>query len=268
MTDTTEITGITPIPANFNGTPVTIIERDGQHWLTAEEVGKCLGYNAANARDGIIKLCNRHADEFSEADTCTVKLTAQGQMREMRVFSATGCVILGWMANTKKAKQFRDWAKAVLARHMGQPSPALPAPDEHPANALVVKIWAEVDALHTQLSERDGQITRLLADQAQAMLSQQYQINGLQGQLIGSQARQIRLMGTVQSMQRGRAARDAKHTMVQMAREGKSRDQIVAATGRTHNHVRQILFQARAAGALPPLVESVSSQTTLFAEAA
>ncbi|WII93165.1 BRO family protein [Kingella negevensis] len=97
---------------------VSIISHDNRRWLTAEDVGRCLGFGKGNERDGIIKAYNRHADEFSTEDTCTVKLTVQGQRREIRIFSETGCIKLGFFSNTATAKQFRKWAAKVLSGRM------------------------------------------------------------------------------------------------------------------------------------------------------
>jgi hypothetical protein len=124
--------------ADFHGTPVTIIEHDHMRWLTAEQVGVCLGYSEANAGQGIRNLHNRHADEFTEADTCQIKLSWQGQMREMRVFSHTGCNLLAFFSNTARAKDFRAWAKQVLA---GQ------APVVLPASTGPVKITRHIERL-------------------------------------------------------------------------------------------------------------------------
>lgn len=110
--------------AEFHGTPVSIIDHAGKRWLTSEEVGRCLGYAEANARTGVTNLYNRHADEFAETDTCAIKLMAQGQMRENRVFSDTGCIKLGFFAATPRAKEFRTWASQVLAGQTAVP----PAP--------------------------------------------------------------------------------------------------------------------------------------------
>lgn len=110
--------------AEFHGISVSIIDHAGKRWLTAEQVGLCLGYAEANARDGILKLHSRHWDEFTESDTCAVKLTAQGQMREMRIFSDTGCHLLGFFSATPRAKEFRAWAKQVLVGQTAVP----PAP--------------------------------------------------------------------------------------------------------------------------------------------
>lgn len=107
--------------ADFLGESVRIIDINGQRWLTAEDVGHCLGYDEANARKGIAKLYERHADEFTENDTCVVNLATQGQSRAMRIFSAAGCVLLSMFSNTPRAKTFRAWAKQVLAVHPENP---------------------------------------------------------------------------------------------------------------------------------------------------
>lgn len=114
------------ITAEFFGNPVSILDHAGKRWLTAKEVGRCLGYNDANASTGITNLYNRHADEFTEADTCIIKLMVQGQTREVRIFSATGCIKLGFFANTKSAKQFRAWAAQTLEAAAPAPLPAVP----------------------------------------------------------------------------------------------------------------------------------------------
>lgn len=110
--------------AVFHGnTQVSIIDHNGQFWLTAEDVGHCLGYGAGNERKGIIAVYNRHIDEFLPEDTCVVNLTTQGQGRDFRVFSKTGCIKLGFFASTPLARHFRTWAAKVLSS--GSPEAAL-----------------------------------------------------------------------------------------------------------------------------------------------
>lgn len=103
------------IPAEFQGVKLDIIDHQGKRWLTAEQIGLALGYSEANASQGVRNLHNRHADEFSDADTCQLKLIWQGQGRDVRVFSDTGCILLGMFASTPRAKAFRLWAKETLA---------------------------------------------------------------------------------------------------------------------------------------------------------
>lgn len=122
--------------------------------------------------------------------------------------------------------------------------------------------------VQTQLRAALAQSQQLVQDYDKEMDWMRLEYSGLQGTLINSQSHQIRLMRQVQSMHRSREARQAKLAIVQMTRDGIGNAQIVAATGRNLNHVRQVQYQARAAGTLPPLTKEVSTQTGLFAEAA
>lgn len=118
---------MTPYPTTtaFFGTPVNIIDHAGQRWLTAEQAGLCLGYGEANARQGIINLYNRHVDEFDPGDAAKINLiSTDGKRYDMLCFSASGCQLLGFFANTARAKQFRAWAKTVLATGGATPAAA------------------------------------------------------------------------------------------------------------------------------------------------
>lgn len=114
----------TPMIAQFDGLNLSIIDHAGQKWLTAEQVGLALGYSNDKARTGITNLYNRHQDEFTDQDTFVIKLMAnpQGGNPNTRIFSASGCNLLAFFSNTPRAKEFRAWAKQVLA------GAALPAP--------------------------------------------------------------------------------------------------------------------------------------------
>jgi len=113
-----------PIPAEFLGTRVAILDHAGRRWLTARDIGLCLGYAQDRAADFVNRLYQRHADEFGPDDQGAVKLTGPGGLQETRVFSQTGCILLAMFANTPRAKDFRAWAKQALAA----PSAPPPAP--------------------------------------------------------------------------------------------------------------------------------------------
>jgi hypothetical protein len=104
------------LSAEFLGASLSILCRDGQKWLTAEQAGRALGYSEANVRQGIINLYSRHCDEFSAADSREINLISRdGKPRETRIFSASGCILLSFFSNTPRAAKFRAWAKAALA---------------------------------------------------------------------------------------------------------------------------------------------------------
>lgn len=105
--------------AEFNGTAVSIVDHAGHKWLTAADVGRCLGYATEHAAKAINTLFRRHADEFTDDDQRDIKLMSGSRGEQnTRIFSATGCIKLGFFANTALAKAFRAWASKVLAGHM------------------------------------------------------------------------------------------------------------------------------------------------------
>ncbi|MGK4362089.1 BRO family protein [Ectopseudomonas chengduensis] len=113
------------IRADVHGQSISIIDHSGQRWLTAESLGLALGYSPDKARQGVNNLYNRHADEFTEADTTVIKLMTVTGDKDSRIFSSTGCNLLSFFANTPRAKEFRAWAKQVLAAQPAH-TPAAP----------------------------------------------------------------------------------------------------------------------------------------------
>ncbi len=143
------------IQAEFFGHPVSILDHAGKRWLTAKEVGRCLGYNDANASTGITNLYNRHADEFTAADTFSIKLmeNPKGGNPNTRIFSATGCIKLGFFAHTPTAKQFRAWAAITLENQTPAPvDEPLPAVVRSPRlEASMARMAASVDTMAQQV---------------------------------------------------------------------------------------------------------------------
>ncbi|SDU82196.1 BRO-N domain-containing protein [Pseudomonas sihuiensis] len=118
----------------FRDTRLDVIDRNGQRWLTAEQIGLALGYAPDNARKGVIKLFNTHSDEFTEADTFVAVLATNSRGNpNTRLFSSSGCILLGFFANTARAKEFRVWAKQVLAAR-----PATAAPARGPSGRVLI----------------------------------------------------------------------------------------------------------------------------------
>jgi DNA-binding CsgD family transcriptional regulator len=157
------------IRAEFFGTPVSILDHAGKRWLTAEEVGRCLGYSEPTARTGITNVYNRHADEFTESDSCAIKLMAQGQHREVRIFSATGCIKLGFFAHTPTAKEFRAWAAVTLEAA----APPAPADEALPAVVRSPRLDARLDRMASSIETMAASVTTM----ASGMQTMQTQLN-------------------------------------------------------------------------------------------
>lgn len=207
------------IPAEFHGTSLSIIDRDGQKWLTAQEVGRCLGYDESNSRKGVLKLFERHGDEFSGVDTGVVKLTTPGGTQATRIFSATGCIKLGFFANTPRAKDFRAWASKTLA---GQPVAVVAAP---PAADLALA--REIGSLRDELRAQNSMILSLY------------------NRLDTARRGHLRALGSLAGIHKSQAAADAKALVLELEAQGVPRDEIARRTGKTLNHIRQIVYRDR-----------------------
>ncbi len=138
------------ITAEFFGDPVSIIDHDGQQWLTAEQAGRCLGYSEAQSRKAVVNLYNKHADEFSEDDMSVIELMTEAGLRECRIFSSTGCSKLGFFARTARAKEFRTWASKVLSKKLA--APVAPAPVPAPVVTLAPAVEGALTTLATGMT--------------------------------------------------------------------------------------------------------------------
>lgn len=68
------------------------------------------------AVDQVKKIYRRHASEFGERMTSTVLVNTDGGPQQVRLFSLRGANLLGMLARTKKAAEFRSWILDVLER--------------------------------------------------------------------------------------------------------------------------------------------------------
>ena len=106
---------MTSLALSFNDVNFTPVKQDEQLWLTSRELGKALGYSR---EDAVNKIYERNSDEFTAHMTRNVKLTLQGQAREIRVFSLRGAHLIAMFARTAIAKQFRKWVLDILDREV------------------------------------------------------------------------------------------------------------------------------------------------------
>ena len=107
---------MTALALSFREIQFDVVDHAGQPWLRGYQIGTALGYNDESS---ISRIYARHADEFTDRMTCSVKLTDQtGQTREVRIFSLRGCHLLAMFARTPVAAEFRRWVLDVLDREV------------------------------------------------------------------------------------------------------------------------------------------------------
>ena len=100
---------------SFNEVNFTPVQQNGQIWLKTSELAEALGYSD---QSGVTRIYSRNDDEFTQAMSCSVKLTEKGQSREIRVFSLRGCHLIAMFSKTDIAKQFRKWVLDILDREV------------------------------------------------------------------------------------------------------------------------------------------------------
>ena len=129
---------------SFRNVSFDITDIHGQPWLRGLQVASALGYK--NPAADIVNLYNRNADEFTDSMTQVIELPTAGGKQQVRVFSLRGCHLLGMLARTKAAKEFRHWVLDVLEKEVsGSPaSKALPS-------GLTHEQQEQVKALHRML---------------------------------------------------------------------------------------------------------------------
>ena len=96
----------------FQNTEFDIVDVHNIPWLVGHQIGGALGYQ--NTHKDIQKIYSRNADEFTEEMTQLVKLETAVGLRETRIFSPRGCYLIGMLAKTEKAKEFRHWVLDIL----------------------------------------------------------------------------------------------------------------------------------------------------------
>ncbi|MDR5802582.1 Bro-N domain-containing protein [Caballeronia sp. LZ001] len=89
-----------------------VIDRYGQRWLRAQQIADALGYK--NRHRAISDLFERNAAKFSDDMTSVVALPAKGGDEQVRIFSLRGAHLLGTLARTSKAAEFRCWIAELL----------------------------------------------------------------------------------------------------------------------------------------------------------
>lgn len=107
----------------FNTTPITIIDHNGEGWMTGEDIGKALGYG--DPRVAVHKIFDRNRDELEDYSTVVKLVTVDGKERETRVYNEEGMIIITFLSKQPKAVMFRRWTAGVLKRLRQGQQPAL-----------------------------------------------------------------------------------------------------------------------------------------------
>lgn len=103
------------------------------------------------------------------------------------------------------------------------------------------------------LAREIGQLRDMLGKQQELILGLFERLDGARRGQINAQARLARTLERERNLLAAWEKRQARDTIIAMEAEGQPRDVICAVTGRTLNHVRQVVFQAKRDGLFPAL---------------
>lgn len=88
------------------------LQKDGRLWMTAEMLGRQLGYN--EPRNSINTILSRNREEL-EPFTTDIKLMSVTGEKDAIMIDEQGCYIVSMLARTDQAKQFRRALAKFLA---------------------------------------------------------------------------------------------------------------------------------------------------------
>lgn len=98
--------------AKFGDIEADIYKSGDEPYMTAEQIGNCLGYSSP--RESINKLVQRNEYLRGNEFSCEVKMTFQSGAKKVRIFTEDGIYEITMLAKTEKAKEFRSWVRKIL----------------------------------------------------------------------------------------------------------------------------------------------------------
>ncbi len=112
-----------PTIVQFEDITVCIIDRQGRPWVTLTDLTRALyGLKGTDRSVGTLRgplrsvgrVFAKNADEFTDDMTAILTVETLGGPQQVRIFSARGCYLMGFLIKTDAAQRFRRWVLDVL----------------------------------------------------------------------------------------------------------------------------------------------------------
>lgn len=106
----------------FHNTTIRVIDRNGALWLPAADIARALygskggPQSEAPFEKRIRNLYARHSEEFTDRMTSLIEVQTAGGVQTVRVFSLRGAHLLGMLARSERAKEFRRWVLDTIEK--------------------------------------------------------------------------------------------------------------------------------------------------------
>lgn len=217
----------------FHTTAVRVFPtEDGQSfWVVAKDVAEVLGYrDAANL--------TRQVPDHQKG---TRLVSTPGGDQSVLVISEGGLYRAVLRSEKPEAEPFMDWVTDdVLPSIRKTGAYAYIKPGSESVSFAAVQL-----AMAQELGKLSDQINHLTAE-----------VIGAYRQVGGAQRGEMRANQRLMTLQKRQAAHEAVETILRMEAAGRPRAEISQITGKNSNHVRQVIYQARRDGLLPPKPEA------------
>jgi Rha family phage regulatory protein len=120
-------------------------------------------------------------------------------------------------------------------------------------NRMEAALRGQPPAQQLGLAREIGQLRDMMNRQQELIVALFERLDGARRSEIRAKDRLARTLERERNLLAAFEKRQARDTIIQMEAEGQPRDVICAVTGRTLNHVRQVVFQAKRDGLFPAL---------------
>lgn len=167
----------------FNELPVSVIDHNGDGWMTGDDIGNALEYSSP--RISINNIFDRNIDELDEYSVEIKLMSTDGKQYNTRVYNEEGVMMIAFFSKQPKAAAFRKWAVGVLKTYRNKELVKVDT-------AYIEEIKSHLESQKTLTLAQQDQVA-YIRDQAGRMVA------SLQSQLQTAQQREKHLRLTIDS---------------------------------------------------------------------
>lgn len=154
-----------PVPFDFNGAAVRVIDRDGEPWFVLADV--CRVLELANSRDAAARLDTDEKADVGITDTSSSGVT---QQRQMTIINESGLYSLILTSRKPEAKAFKKWVTSEVLPKIrktgsyvaaGTPDPMKVLADPAALRGLLLSYSERVETLESTVAAQAPKVAAL-----------------------------------------------------------------------------------------------------------
>ena len=87
-------------------------DKNGEIYMTGEQIGKCLGYS--QPQSAITKIFKRNEERLIKNSTIAKLATVDGKQRKVRLYNEQGIYFIAMRSDTEKALDFQEAVAGII----------------------------------------------------------------------------------------------------------------------------------------------------------